>query len=78
MRVGLRIVKPETVSWLHQELQRGELPRAALGRGLSEECSNVRTRQGLVRSGRRQRLLFGRGNYRLDWPLYAAGQLEPG
>ena len=78
MRVGLRILKPETVNWLRQELQRGELSRAALGRGLSEESRNFRTRQGLVRSGRRQFLLFGRGNYRLDWPLYAAGQLEPG
>ena len=31
----------------------------------------------VVRSGRRQKLLLGRGNLRLDWLLHAAGQLEP-
>ena len=30
MRAGLRILKPETVSWLRRELRRGELSRAAL------------------------------------------------
>ena len=34
MRVGLRILRPETVEWLGEELRRGELSRAALGRGL--------------------------------------------
>ena len=34
MRVGLRILQPETVAWLGEELRRGELSRAALGRGL--------------------------------------------
>ena len=37
MRVGLRLFKPETVEWLRRELQRGELSRAALGRGLCEQ-----------------------------------------
>ena len=37
MRVGLRLLKPETVEWLRRELQRGELSRAALGRGLCEQ-----------------------------------------
>ena len=45
MRVGLRILKPETVNWLRQELQRGELSRAALGRGLCEQDS-WRNRRG--------------------------------
>ena len=30
MQIGLRSLKPETVNWLRQELQRGELSRAAL------------------------------------------------
>ena len=37
MRVGLRLLKPEAVEWLRRELQRGELSRAALGRGLCEQ-----------------------------------------
>ena len=37
MRVGLRLLKPETVEWLRRELQRGALSRAALGRGLCEQ-----------------------------------------
>ena len=37
VRVGLRLLKPETVEWLRRELQRGELSRAALGRGLCEQ-----------------------------------------
>ena len=41
------------------------------------ECARIVSRR-LVRSGWRQRLLFGRGNYRLDWLVYAAGRLEPG
>ena len=36
MRVGLRVLKPETVEWLRRELQLGELSRAALSRGLCE------------------------------------------
>ncbi len=32
----MRTFKPETVKWLRRELQRGELSRAALGRGLCE------------------------------------------
>ena len=45
MWAGLRILKPETVQWLRRELRRGELTRAALGRGLweREQWSN---RQG--------------------------------
>ena len=34
MRVGLRILQPATVEWLREELHRGELSRAALGREL--------------------------------------------
>jgi hypothetical protein len=34
VRIGLRILQPETVEWLREELGRGELSRAALGRGL--------------------------------------------
>ena len=35
--MGLRMLKPETVNWLRGQLQRGELSRAALGRGLCEQ-----------------------------------------
>ena len=45
MRVGLRMFKPETVHWLRREVQRGELSRAALGRGLCEQ-DGWRNRQG--------------------------------
>ena len=45
MRVGLHILKPETVPWLRRELRRGELTRAALGRGLCEQ-EQWRNRQG--------------------------------
>ena len=45
MRIGLRLLKPETVRWLRRELQRGELTRAALGRGLCER-DGWRNRQG--------------------------------
>ncbi len=45
VRIGLRILKPETVKWLRRELQRGELTRAALGRGLCEQDA-WRNRQG--------------------------------
>ena len=31
------MLKPETVNWLRGQLQRGELSRAALGRGLCEQ-----------------------------------------
>ena len=34
VRVGLRMLKSSTVEWLRGELRRGELSRAALGRGL--------------------------------------------
>ncbi len=37
--------KPETVHWLRREVQRGELSRAALGRGLCEQ-DGWRNRQG--------------------------------
>ena len=36
VRVGFRILKPETAQRLRRELRRGELSRAALGRGLCE------------------------------------------
>ncbi len=36
MRIGLRILRPESVEWLREELCRGSLSRAALGRGLCE------------------------------------------
>ena len=36
MRIGLRILQPETVQWLRQELEQGELSRAGLGRELCE------------------------------------------
>ena len=36
MRIGLRLLQPESVEWLRQELCRGALSRAALGRGLCE------------------------------------------
>lgn len=36
MRVGVRILRPETVVWLRRALQAGNLSRAALGRGVCE------------------------------------------
>ena len=33
MRIGLRILKPQTVEWLRRQLQRGEFTRATLGAG---------------------------------------------
>ena len=36
MRVGLRLFRPQTVAWLRQALQQGQLSRAALGRGVCE------------------------------------------
>ncbi len=36
MRVGLRIFRPQTIAWLREALQRGQLSRAALGRGICE------------------------------------------
>ena len=36
MRIGLRILRSESVEWLREELCRGSLSRAALGRGLCE------------------------------------------
>ena len=34
MRVGLRIFRPETITWLRAALRQGQLSRAALGRGV--------------------------------------------
>ena len=36
MRVGLRIFRPQTIAWLREALQPGQLSRAALGRGICE------------------------------------------
>ncbi len=36
MRVGLRIFRPQTIAWLREALQLGQLSRAALGRGVCE------------------------------------------
>ena len=36
MRIGLRLLRPDSVEWLRQELCLGVLSRAALGRGLCE------------------------------------------
>lgn len=36
MRVGLRVFRPETIAWLRKALRRGQLSRAALGRGICE------------------------------------------
>ena len=36
MRVGLRIFRPETITWLRAALRQGQLSRAALGRGVCE------------------------------------------
>lgn len=64
---------------LLRSLQYQMLPEAAREHGLRPLIRHlVRSVGRLVRSGRRQRLLFGRGNYRLDWLVYAAGRLEPG
>lgn len=64
---------------LLRSLQYQMLPEAARRHGLRPLIRHlVRSVGRLLRSGRRQRLLFGRGNYRLDWLVYAAGRLEPG
>ena len=36
MWIGSRILRPESVEWLREELRRGSLSRAALGRGPCE------------------------------------------
>ncbi len=37
MRVGLRIFRPKTITWLREALLQGQLSRAALGRGVCEQ-----------------------------------------
>jgi len=53
------------------------LPVKARGHGLRTLIRYlIRTVARLVSSGRRWRLDFAKTNYRLDWLLYAAWQLE--
>ena len=59
---------------LQYQLLPGEARQHGL-RPLIRHC--VRTVGRVAQSGRRQKLLPGRGNLRLDWLLYAAGKLEP-
>ena len=56
MRVGLRLLRPETVEWLRQELQHGDLSRAALSRGLCERDGWRNPRGGLCAASARKAL----------------------
>ena len=68
MRVGLRILKPGTVKWLRQELQRGELSRAALGRGLCEQDGWRNPRGELCAASARKALPGLAAQLRLELP----------
>ena len=46
MRVGKRLLKPETVTWLREVLQEGELTRSAIARELCER-DGWKNRQGV-------------------------------
>ncbi len=48
MRIGLRVLQPETVEWLRGALGAGELSRAALGRELCERDGWRNPRGGVV------------------------------
>ena len=73
MRVGLRILKPETVAWLRQELQRGELSRAALGRELCLRDGWRNRRGALCAASARKALPHLAGQLRLSLPPAQAG-----
>ena len=73
MRVGLRILKPETVAWLRRELQRGELSRAALGRELCARDGWRNPRGALCAASARKALPHLAGQLRLSLPPAQAG-----
>ena len=56
MRIGLRILQPESVEWLREELRQGFLSRAALGRGLCEREDSRNGRGELCASSARKAL----------------------
>ena len=73
MRVGLRILKPETVAWLRRELQRGELSRAALGRELCSRDGWRNPRGALCAASARKALPHLAEQLRLSLPRALAG-----
>ena len=73
MRIGLRILHPETVQWLRRELEHGELSRAALGRELCERDGWRNPRGALCAASARKALPRLASELRLSLPPAQSG-----
>ena len=73
MRIGLRLLRPESVEWLRRELRRGSLSRAALGRGLCERDDWRNPRGELCAASARKALPHLAGRLGLALPPAQSG-----
>ena len=68
----------QIAQWLLEWVQSQLLPEQARQHGLRPLIRDfVQTAGRLTCSGRRLRMLLGRGNLRLSWLMHAADKLEP-